>query len=127
VGGISHVVNFDPPHDSETYVHRVGRTGRAGATGIGITLVSPDQHRDVVQIANELGLEHGLPSGRPNVGAGGFNRGPKPGSPKPAGHKPAGGGPQRAGRPTAGRHPRGGQSGGPKRHGKSAPRGYKNS
>ena len=43
VTGISHVVNFDPPHDTETYVHRVGRTGRAGATGVGITLVSPDQ------------------------------------------------------------------------------------
>ena len=36
---ISHVINFDPPADSETYVHRIGRTGRAGRTGIGITLV----------------------------------------------------------------------------------------
>jgi ATP-dependent RNA helicase RhlE len=75
VGGISHVINFDPPHDSETYVHRIGRTGRAGATGIGITLVSSDQRRDVAQIASELGLEHGLEGVRPSVGAGGFNRG----------------------------------------------------
>ena len=31
--GISHVINFDPPADSETYVHRIGRTGRAGRYG----------------------------------------------------------------------------------------------
>src|SRR6201986_835267 len=43
VSGISHVINFDPPHDSETYVHRVGRTGRAGRTGVGITLLPPDE------------------------------------------------------------------------------------
>ena len=68
VSGISHVINFDPPQDSETYVHRVGRTGRAGATGVGITLVSPDQRRDVAQIAGELELEHGLGDTRPSVG-----------------------------------------------------------
>ncbi|HEY1515554.1 MAG TPA: DEAD/DEAH box helicase [Solirubrobacteraceae bacterium] len=60
VAGISHVINFDPPADSETYVHRIGRTGRAGRTGIGITLISPDQHRDVSKLAAQLGLEHGL-------------------------------------------------------------------
>jgi superfamily II DNA/RNA helicase len=62
VEGISHVINFDPPADSETYVHRIGRTGRAGRTGIGITLLSPDQHREVTQLASQLGLEHGLQS-----------------------------------------------------------------
>jgi ATP-dependent RNA helicase RhlE len=60
VDGISHVINFDPPGDSETYVHRVGRTGRTGRTGIGITLLSADQHRDVTQLAGQLGLDHGL-------------------------------------------------------------------
>jgi superfamily II DNA/RNA helicase len=63
VEGISHVINFDPPADSESYVHRIGRTGRAGRTGIGITLLSPDQHRDVTKLAGELGLEHGLNRG----------------------------------------------------------------
>ena len=60
VDGISHVINFDPPADSETYVHRIGRTGRAGRTGIGITLLSPDQHGDVRKLATQLGLDHGL-------------------------------------------------------------------
>jgi superfamily II DNA/RNA helicase len=57
---ISHVINFDPPADSETYVHRVGRTGRAGRTGIGITLLSPEQHHEVMRLARDLGLDHGL-------------------------------------------------------------------
>jgi superfamily II DNA/RNA helicase len=60
VNGISHVINFDPPQDSETYVHRIGRTGRAGRKGIGITLLTPDEHRDVAELAERLGLQHGL-------------------------------------------------------------------
>ncbi len=43
VAGISHVINFDMPKQAEDYVHRIGRTGRAGATGIAVSLVS---HRD---------------------------------------------------------------------------------
>ena len=42
VDGISHVVNFDLPHIAETYVHRIGRTARAGADGIAISLCVPD-------------------------------------------------------------------------------------
>jgi ATP-dependent RNA helicase RhlE len=57
---ISHVINFDPPADSDTYVHRIGRTGRAGRTGVGITLLSPDQHHDVTKLAGHLGLDHDL-------------------------------------------------------------------
>jgi superfamily II DNA/RNA helicase len=60
---ISHVINFDPPADSETYVHRIGRTGRAGRTGIGITLVDSAQHGEVSKIARQLGLDHGLHTG----------------------------------------------------------------
>src|SRR5204863_7540367 len=40
VDGISHVVNFDLPNVPETYVHRIGRTARAGAEGIAISLVA---------------------------------------------------------------------------------------
>jgi superfamily II DNA/RNA helicase len=65
VNGISHVINFDPPHDSETYVHRIGRTGRAGRKGTGITLMTPDEQRDVAQMARQLGLDHGLHAGAP--------------------------------------------------------------
>jgi superfamily II DNA/RNA helicase len=62
VSGISHVINFDPPADGDTYVHRIGRTGRAGAKGIGITLVAPAERHDVRQLATRLGIEHGLDS-----------------------------------------------------------------
>jgi ATP-dependent RNA helicase RhlE len=53
---ISHVVNFDPPADDKAYVHRVGRTARAGRTGTGVTFVTPDQQAEVAQIAKVLEL-----------------------------------------------------------------------
>jgi ATP-dependent RNA helicase RhlE len=56
VEGITHVIQFDAPGDHDDYVHRVGRTGRAGATGTGITFVLHDQARDVEKIAHELSL-----------------------------------------------------------------------
>ncbi|MFQ5356408.1 MAG: DEAD/DEAH box helicase [Mariprofundaceae bacterium] len=45
VDRISHVINFDVPHDTESYVHRIGRTGRAGREGDAILLVSPREER----------------------------------------------------------------------------------
>ncbi len=42
---VSHVVNFDVPHDIDQYVHRIGRTGRAGRDGVAITLLEPREHR----------------------------------------------------------------------------------
>ncbi|MGP0052751.1 MAG: helicase-related protein, partial [Solirubrobacteraceae bacterium] len=63
VTGISHVINFDPPADHDSYVHRVGRTGRAGRTGIGITLVDSHERQEVGIIADQLGIEHGLGRG----------------------------------------------------------------
>jgi ATP-dependent RNA helicase RhlE len=60
VAGISHVVNFDAPADHDTYVHRVGRTGRAGRDGVAVTFVDEQQRREVAQIAEHLGLDHGL-------------------------------------------------------------------
>ena len=42
---VSHVVNFDVPSDPDAYVHRIGRTGRAGREGVAITLVEPREHR----------------------------------------------------------------------------------
>ncbi len=60
VAGIAQVINFDPPDDREAYVHRVGRTGRAGLTGVGITLVSAAERREVGRMADQLGIEHTL-------------------------------------------------------------------
>jgi superfamily II DNA/RNA helicase len=85
VKGISHVINFDPPADGDTYVHRIGRTGRAGSNGVGITLVAAGQRRDVGQIARELGLAHGL-GGAAVAGNGGPPRRNRPASRPGAGN-----------------------------------------
>jgi ATP-dependent RNA helicase RhlE len=50
------VVNYDPPEDQDGYVHRVGRTARAGRTGRAITLVTPETASDVSRLASNLGL-----------------------------------------------------------------------
>ena len=42
---ITHVINYDVPHDAESYVHRIGRTGRAGRTGTAILFVTPRENR----------------------------------------------------------------------------------
>ncbi len=52
---LSHVVNFDVPHVAEDYVHRVGRTARAGAVGDALTLVAPDEEADLKSIERALG------------------------------------------------------------------------
>jgi ATP-dependent RNA helicase RhlE len=54
---ITHVINFDPPADNRGYIHRVGRTGRAGRDGTGITLVLPEQQAEVSHVARSVG-EH---------------------------------------------------------------------
>ena len=53
---ISHVVNFDIPTDTESYVHRIGRTGRAGRTGIAVTFVDWDDLHKWALIARALDL-----------------------------------------------------------------------
>ena len=45
INGLTHVVNFDLPFDGPTYVHRIGRTGRAGAEGMAVTFVRPEEQR----------------------------------------------------------------------------------
>ncbi|HLW03576.1 MAG TPA: DEAD/DEAH box helicase [Ktedonobacterales bacterium] len=44
---VSHIINYDLPLDAESYVHRIGRTGRAGATGEALTLVTPRERRQL--------------------------------------------------------------------------------
>jgi superfamily II DNA/RNA helicase len=64
VDGITHVVNFDAPGDRDSYVHRVGRTGRAGRRGTGISFVLADQTDEVRRMAGSLGLAREFDQGR---------------------------------------------------------------
>jgi superfamily II DNA/RNA helicase len=50
IDAVSHVFNFDVPFNAEDYVHRIGRTGRAGLSGIAYTLVTPDDTRQAAAI-----------------------------------------------------------------------------
>jgi ATP-dependent RNA helicase RhlE len=63
VEGISHVINFDLPGDHDVYVHRIGRTGRAGRPGVGITLVAEHERNEARQMADRLRIAHGLGGG----------------------------------------------------------------
>jgi ATP-dependent RNA helicase RhlE len=56
VEGVTHVINYDTPDDRDAYVHRIGRTGRAGRRGTGVSFVLADQAADVRRIAGDLGL-----------------------------------------------------------------------
>ena len=60
VAGITHVINYDIPATREDYVHRIGRTARAGASGVGVTLVAHDQARELAGMVGELGLHREL-------------------------------------------------------------------
>ncbi|MBI2786873.1 MAG: DEAD/DEAH box helicase [Legionella longbeachae] len=47
---VTHVINYDLPHDNETYVHRIGRTGRAGRSGVAVLFVTPKESRLITSI-----------------------------------------------------------------------------
>ncbi len=57
---VSHVVNYDIPHDTESYIHRIGRTGRAGRTGEAILFITPREKRMLQSIerATKQKIEH---------------------------------------------------------------------
>jgi ATP-dependent RNA helicase DeaD len=57
VNDVTHVFNYHIPFDSESYVHRIGRTGRGGKTGEAITLVSPNELRTIKRIEKDVGTK----------------------------------------------------------------------
>ena len=57
IDAVGSVVHFDPPADHKDYVHRSGRTARAGATGLVVSLVQPQQRRTVRRLQSELGID----------------------------------------------------------------------
>jgi superfamily II DNA/RNA helicase len=90
VTGISHVINFDAPADREGYVHRIGRTARAGRTGVGITFVATEQAADVEKIARALKLDREFAS----TGLAGVHSSSTAHKPKPRQHTHGGHGPK---------------------------------
>jgi ATP-dependent RNA helicase DeaD len=70
ITGVSHVVNYDIPNSPDVYVHRIGRTGRAGESGRAITLITPKQRRDLEAIERHAKTEIELwePNGKPEGG-----------------------------------------------------------
>lgn len=57
ISEISHVINFDLPEEAETYIHRIGRTGRAGFSGTAISFCAPDERgqlRDIIKLTKNI-------------------------------------------------------------------------
>jgi ATP-dependent RNA helicase RhlE len=104
VAGITHVINYDIPATREDYVHRIGRTARAGASGVGVTLVAHDQTRELAGMVRELGLDRelslaGIATGERARGGERRSNGSKGASKRPGGSSRAGA--RRAGRSPA--------------------------
>ena len=70
IDGITHVVNFDIPVDPESYVHRIGRTGRAGARGIAISFCTEGERRELREIQKLLGSKVRLITDHSHAGSG---------------------------------------------------------
>jgi superfamily II DNA/RNA helicase len=81
IDDVASVIHFDLPGDAKDYLHRSGRTARAGATGIVVSLVTADQQRDIRRIQHDLDLEG--PIEAPRIDAlhvGGHRMGGRPAS-----------------------------------------------
>ncbi len=65
VDGVACVLHFDPPEDDKAYIHRSGRTARAGSTGVVVSLVQPDQQKDVATIRRHVGIDEQVTSPDP--------------------------------------------------------------
>jgi ATP-dependent RNA helicase RhlE len=114
VEDVSHVVNYDVPHEPETYIHRVGRTARAQRRGDAYTLVAPEEEGDLARIERLLAAR--IP--RAQIPGFDYTAPPSAAAERPAGpgyRSPPRGRGQRGGRPPRGR-------GRPPRDGRYRPR-----
>ena len=111
VEGITHVINYDVPNLPEDYIHRIGRTGRATATGDAITLVSTEEKKAIQMIEKFIGCKI-----RPRR-IEGFT--PVPGTP-PVGHASGGRGASQSIHPLAKKSKRRNTSSAPRRPGRKA-------
>src|SRR2546423_1049159 len=93
VKGVSHVINFDVPWQPDDYIHRIGRTGRAGMTGIAITLAAREDGEAIDRIEKLIGhkipragaaQEPSPPEEKPTPKAARTNTAPKKADPKAA-------------------------------------------
>ncbi|MGE5830651.1 MAG: DEAD/DEAH box helicase [Micromonosporaceae bacterium] len=121
VTGVTHVINYDCPEDADTYIHRIGRTGRAGATGVAVTFVDwedmprwriidktlgldlpepPETYHNSPHLFTDLEIADGVSGTLPTADRTRAGLGAEV-------EEDLGGGPRRAGRPTAGRSPAG--------------------
>jgi ATP-dependent RNA helicase RhlE len=57
VQDIAHVINYDMPEGAENFIHRAGRTGRAGGSGVASTIFSRDQRSEIIQLERTLGIK----------------------------------------------------------------------
>jgi ATP-dependent RNA helicase RhlE len=116
VEGVSHVVNYDVPHEPEVYIHRVGRTARAQRSGDAFSLVSPDEEGDFTRIERLLGF--GIP--RAKIPGFDYNASAPPGGGRgDGGRRDYGGGYRGRGGPPPRHRPR--SSGPPMRRGGGRP------
>ena len=67
IEGVTHVISYDVPRDVETYIHRIGRTGRAGLTGSAITLVAPAEIERLRRIERGIKKNISVKRTAPNV------------------------------------------------------------
>ena len=65
VDGVASVVHYDPPEDHKAYQHRSGRTARAGKNGVVISLVQPEQRKDIRRLQRDIGIDE--PVGAPDL------------------------------------------------------------
>ena len=116
---VKHVYNFDLPNVPDNYVHRIGRTARAGKDGAAVAFCAPDEMGELKAIQKTMGISIPVASGRPwevidepaKPKGRGRRRGGRPGG---GGGRPGGGGGggEGAGKPSGGRRRRRGGGGG---------------